>query len=535
MKPIYNLLNLLILTLFLFIFSCTDLSEDPADMLTDSDIGATPSPDILEALTAPVYTRLTDLMFGWQGYFDLQEECSDEIVTPARPNGWVDGGTYRSLHMHSWNSFQSQPGGLWNRAFGSINLLNTRIGQYQEKVGFEGPIAELRALRALYYYLLLDNFGNVPIVTEIDLINKNTTPVQKTQKEVFSFIESELNEVMPSLNEEKVYGKMNKWAAKMVLAKIYLNAKVYINEEKWNEAISEVQDIINSGLYSLEASYSANFSVKNETSNEQIFSIVYDATKSGWLHYPWKTLHPSSAATYDLAEQPWGGSCAIPQFIDTYDSKDVRFNIWIKGPQFASNGTPIYNSMDPALSTVQLNYTKQVGSVDETKEYEGYRVGKFEIERGVTGTAISNDVPLFRYADALMIKAECLLRLGQADAAAEIVTEVRTRAFPDSPEKALVTGADLLKGSSYNYGKYENGVMTTVEGGNDIQYGRFFDELGWEFAAEFHRRQDMIRFGVFTKKSWFSHTPNGDFRAIFDIPQSVLNVNPNLKHNPGYN
>ncbi len=535
MKSIYIKLNPLVLTLLLFVFSCTDLSEDPYDLLTESDIGDTPSPDVLEALTAPVYTRLTDLMFGWHGYFDLQEECSDIIVTPARPNGWVDGGTYRNLHMHSWNSFQSQPNSLWNRAFGSINLLNTRIAQYQTKQGFESAIAELRALRALYYYLLLDNFGNVPVVTEVDLLNKNATPEQKSRLEVFEFVENELNEVMPLLNEGKVYGKMNKWTAKMVLAKIYLNAEVYIGETKWNDAIAQVDDIIASGLYNLEASYSGNFSVKNETSNEQIFSIVYDATRSGWLHYPWKTLHPSSAATYDLAEQPWGGSCAIPQFIDTYDADDVRVNIWIKGLQFASNGTPVYNSMDPALSNVQLNYTKQIGSVDETKEYEGYRVGKFEIERGVTGTAISNDVPLFRYADALMIKAECLLRLGQSDAAATIVTEVRQRAFPENPSNAVVTGSELMAGSKYNYGKYENGVLLTTEGGADIQYGRFFDELGWEFAAEFHRRQDMIRFGVFTSKSWLSHSPNGEHRTIFDIPQSVLNANPNLQHNPGYN
>lgn len=535
MKPKHIKFLSLLLTALMIISSCTDLTEDPYDLLTESDIGDTPSPDVLEALTAPVYTRLTELMFGWHGYFDLQEECSDIIVTPARPNGWVDGGTYRSLHMHTWNSFQSQPNGLWNRAFGSINLLNTRIAQYQTKQGFESSIAELKGLRALYYYLLIDNFGNVPIVTEVDLINNNTTPDQKSRAEVFDFIESELLEVMPMLSEEKVYGKMNKWTAKMILAKIYLNATVYIGEAKWNEAIDQVNDIIASGLYSLEGSYSANFAVKNETSNEQIFSIVFDAVRSGWLHYPWKTLHPSSAATYDLAEQPWGGSCAIPQFIDTYDEDDARLNIWIKGPQFASNGSPIFNSMDPALSTVQLEYTKEIGSVDATKEYEGYRIGKFEIERGVTGTAISNDVPLFRYADALMIKAESLLRLGQADEAAAIVTEVRTRAFPENPAKAVVTGADLMEGSSYKYGNYENGVLLTNEGGNDIQYGRFLDELGWEFAAEFHRRQDLIRFGVFTKKSWLSHSPNGDHRTIFDIPQAVLNANPNLEHNPGYN
>jgi hypothetical protein len=515
-----------------FICSCTDLDETPTDVLTDKDLGN--SPEILQALTAPVYTSLANVMFGWHGFFDLQEECSDIIVTPARPNGWVDGGTYKAMHMHTWNSFQSQPGALWSRVYNALNILNSAIGTYESMEDVGTLVEELRALRAFYYYLLLDNFGNVPIVTEDDLSKKDFLPEQNTRAEVFGFIESELLEVIPVLSEEKVYGKMNKWAARMVLAKVYLNASVYIGQTKWDQAIEQVDDIITNGGFQLESNYQSNFIVENENSDEQIFSIVFDATRSGWFHYPWKTLHPSSAATYDLGSQPWGGSCAIPQFIDTYDEDDSRLNIWIRGLQFASDGSPVYNSMDPALVNVQLNYTKQIGNVDETQEYEGYRVGKFEIERGVTGNAISNDVPFFRYADALMIKAECLLRKGQADAAAEIVTTVRQRAFSTDPDKATVTGAELQEGSKYNYGTYKAGVMLTTEGGDDIQYGRFLDELGYEFAAEFHRRQDLIRFGVFTSKSWLTHVPNGDHRTIFDIPQSVLDANPNLSHNPGY-
>ncbi len=513
--------------------SCTDLDETPHDVLLQDDLGN--SPEILQALTAPVYTSLTNVMFGWHGFFDLQEECSDVIVTPARPNGWVDGGTYRAMHMHTWNSFQSQPASLWSRAYGALNILNTSIGIYKNMENVDALLAELRALRAFYYYLLLDNFGNVPVVTEEDLEGEeDVLPVQSTRAEVFAFIESELLEVMPVLNDEKVYGKMNRWAARMVLAKIYLNAEVYIGVTKWDEAIAQVDDIETNGGYALEPNYHANFIVENENSAEQIFSIVFDATRSGWFHYPWKTLHPSSGATYDLGAQPWGGSCAIPQFIDTYDANDSRLNIWIRGPQFASDGSPIYNTFDPALADVQLDYSKQIGHIDETKEYEGYRVGKFEIERGVSGNAISNDVPFFRYADALMIKAECLLRKGQADAAAVIVTRIRERAFAASPDKAKVKGEELMQGSKYNYGTYKNGVMLTTEGGADIQYGRFLDELGYEFAAEFHRRQDLIRFGVFTSKSWLSHIPNGDHRSIFDIPQSALDANPNLSHNPGY-
>lgn len=519
-----------LLVLVLGFGACTDLSENPYDLITEEQLAA--NPDFQAALTAPVYTRLTDVLYGWHSFFDLQEECSDAIVTPARPNGWVDGGTYRALHMHTWNAFQSQPRNLWNRAYGALNILNGAILNNQ-KAGNEGTVAELRALRGLYYYFLLDNFGNVPIVTESDVEAGNRTPEQKTRAEVFAFIESELKTVMPNLSEAKVYGRMNKWAAKMILAKMYLNAQVYLGTPRWNDAITEVDDIIQSGLFQLESSYRNNFITNNEVSTEQIFSVIFDERRAGWFHYHWKTLHPASAATYNLGTAPWGGSCAIPQFIDTYDPDDERLKSWIQGPQFSSSGAPIYNSMDPALKTVQLDYQNTLGSIDGTKEYEGYRVGKYEIKVGTIGP-LSNDVPLFRYADALMIKAECLLRTGRADEAAAIVTQVRQRNFPNNPEKAVVTGADLMQGSSYNYGVYKEGQMVNVEGGDDIQYGRFFDELGWEFAGEFHRRQDLIRFGVFTKKSWFSHVPNGEYRTIFPIPQSAIDANAKLQQNPGY-
>ncbi|WP_297335054.1 RagB/SusD family nutrient uptake outer membrane protein [Algoriphagus sp.] len=533
MKKIILNPKCLVAFLVLTVMSCTDLTERPYDVLVESDLGG--DAETLSALSAPVYTRLTDVLYGWHGYFDLIEESSDAIVTPARPNGWVDGGTYRNLHMHNWNAFQSQSSGLWNRVYGALNVLNNSLLNYQNLEGENIPalISELRALRGFYYYLLLDAFGNVPIVTEETLLNPEELPTQSTRREVYDFIESELLAVMETIPETKVYGKMNKWAAKMVLAKIYLNSEVYIGEARYQDAISQVDDIINSGLYTLESNYHNNFATDNESSSEQIFSVIFDETRAGWFHYHWKTLHPASSATYNLGSAPWGGSAAIPQFVDTYEQGDDRYNIWIRGPQFSSSGEPIYNSMDPTLRDTQLNYQNTMGSVDGTREYEGFRVGKYEIRVGTVGP-LSNDVPFFRYADALMIKAESLLRTGNADAAAQLVTEVRMRSF-DDPADAMVTGQDLMQGSRYQYGNYEDGEVIDLEGGDDIEFGRFLDELGYEFAAEFHRRQDLIRFGVYTTKSWFSHRPNGDHRTIFPIPQSAIDANPNLTQNPGYN
>jgi starch-binding outer membrane protein, SusD/RagB family len=158
---------------------------------------------------------------------------------------------------------------------------------------------------------------------------------------------------------------------------------------------------------------------------------------------------------------------------------------------------------------------------------------KYEIKPG-EDAASGNDVPFFRYTDALMIKAECLLRLGKADEAATIVTSIRQRDFKSNPDKATVTGAKLLGGSVYKYGAYSNGTITTFEGGSDIKYGGFLDELGWEFIGEHHRKQDLIRFDVYTKKSWFCKTKKDNNMKLFPIPKDFMDANPKLVQNPGY-
>jgi hypothetical protein len=187
------------------------------------------------------------------------------------------------------------------------------------------------------------------------------------------------------------------------------------------------------------------------------------------------------------------------------------------------------------------DFVKFVPEIDKTDFNNGYPVQKYEIYQGETGSS-DVDYPALRYAEILMMRAEALLRTGQADAAAQLVTQVRQRAFKSNPAKATVTGADLLKGSVYNYGwsdtdgvvKDKPGGTPTFNGGADIQYGRFLDELGWEFAIEAHRRTDLIRFGVFTTKTWFNHTPQGAYHTLFAIPQSAIQTNSKLKQNPGF-
>ena len=179
-----------------------------------------------------------------------------------------------------------------------------------------------------------------------------------------------------------------------------------------------------------------------------------------------------------------------------------------------------------------LNYINALPGVDSSQEVHGFRLGKYEIQSGEL-VGMSNDFPLFRYADILMMKAEAALRSGDATTAATLVTQVRQRSFTTNPSKAVVTAADLAVPTAYDYG-LRNHLTTTHETVSDIQYGRMLDELGWEFAQEGRRRQDLIRFGVFTSKSWLSHSPNGDYRTLLPIPTSALQTNSKLKQNPGY-
>ena len=514
--------------------SCTDLDETVYSSITAE--GTTLTADDLDAIIVPPYASLRSIYWGWDGMFDVYEESSDLIVTPARVGiGW--GQQYVNMHQHTWLSDLSHIEGLWSRTYSSINQINRAILQIEGLENNEATdvyLAELRAMRAMCYYILYDNYRNVPLVKRFDL-PEGFLPEQSDNKEVYDFIVAELNEVMPLLSTDGLgsYGRFNQYGAKMTLAKMYLNSEVYIGESKWEEAMREVQDIIDSGEFSLTSEFSDVFALDNENLVETIFAIPYDNIEASGSYLAFKALYGKSRETFDLAGSPWGGSAGIPQFIDTYDEDDARLETtWLGGLQYSSSGAPIL--LDENDPDSQLNYTNYIKSVNEAGPTEGYRFVRYEIGAGVVAT-YGTDVPFYRYTDALMIKAECLLRLGRADEAARIVSQVRQRAFKDSdPSKAVVTGAELLEGSTYEYGKYEDGKITNYEGGDDIEYGRFLDELAWEFVGEHHRKQDLIRFGVYTTKSWFSHSPNGDFREIFPIPLSQMQTNSNLEQNPGY-
>ena len=512
--------------------SCTDLTENPYEEVTEANFN--PTAEDLAALMAPVYTPLRAFM-GWYGLIDGQGESADILLTPVRPNGWYDGGVYIRMHEHKWNDNQGQPGTVWNMSYNGINAANRVM--YQIESGLipttdavkTATMAELRAMRAYYYSLLLDNFGRVPIVTDF---TNTDLPQQSTRQQVFDFVVSEFIATTPLLSSAanaQIYGRMNQWAAKGILARVYLNAEVYTGTPKYNEVLALTQEIIASGNYQLAATYREPFSRTNHTSKEIIFAAPYDGIYATGSSFHMKTLKPDLRYVFNMQVQPWGGSASNPQFIDTYDVDDDRLeDTWLMGPQFDAQGRG-------------YNFVKHVPRIDSTVFENGYPVRKYEIYSGMTGSS-DVDYPILRYAEVLMMRAEALMRLGQPGAGA-LVTQVRQRNFKGAAAgKAVVTDAELLGGSVYNYGWYDvDGVVKdakdgvpVVNGGADIQYGRFLDELAWEFAVEAHRRVHLIRFGVFTTKKWFNHLPNGAHRTVFAIPRNAINTNSNLTQNPGY-
>jgi hypothetical protein len=514
--------------------ACFNLEEEAFSEVVEKDFVATEQD--VASLLASTYSPLT-YIFNWQGYFDLQEEAGDCIITPTRPNGWDDGGVYRRMHQHEWDAELWQPINTYQTCYSGINSSNRILDQVKEDrlpIGElkEPTMAELRAIRAFWYAILLDTHGNVPIVTAFT----DEIPTQSTRQQLYDFIIDELTEVMPNLSDEAnaaTYGRINKWAAYMVLARVYLNAGIYTGTPQWAKALDCADKIIESGIYALSADYSDNFKIAlNHSNKEVIFAVPYDRVYAGFQQFA-KWYPPISRIAFGSSYQCWGGSAANPQFINAYQDGDQRLEkTWLTGPQ--------YSKADPTqLVWTCQNYIPSLTCYKNGENFTsidyGYRVWKYEYNY-TTSWNWENDFAYFRYAETMMIKAECLLRLGQNEnEAASIVSQIRARVFDDA-DKAGVTVADLKANTKIKYGTLDWDNNIEEQGDQTpIELGGLYDEYGWEFACEAQRRTHMIRFGAYDTKNWFNHTAIKDGHTrIFPIPYEEIIKNNNLKQNPGY-
>ena len=394
-KPV---INSLLLTICLM--SCNDLNEEILDQTTAEGFFQTEE-DFIVAIGS-AYTSLFELM-GHNGLMSINEIASDEVTLPQRGFEWNDNGVWVRIHQHDFNDGDDAINNAWKFCYGGINTCNKLIFQFQSLVNngtvnqtdAEPFVSELKVLRALFYYWLLDCFGNVPVITDFDH-PADSPPPTSSRRDVFSFVEQELLDNVPRLSktvDQTTYGRMNFYVGQALLAKLYLNAEVYTGEPQWTEVIAACE-VVEEGPFTLEPNYFTNFNANNASSKESIFVIPYDPQFVSGFAVHAMTLHAGSQRTFNLAFQPWNGYCSLEEFYNSYDTSDERKGIWgnqqirgnfLAGPQFEADGTtPIIDEQyDDDPDGPEVVFTPEINELSPNGYRQaGARVGKYEIPPG---------------------------------------------------------------------------------------------------------------------------------------------------------
>src|SRR5690606_1666659 len=261
-------------------------------------------------------------------YYDMQETATDEVVVPTRGGDWFDGGKWRDMHFQTWTASHELMRNSWDWGFNAIGTCNRVLQIFENAPESEGKmqtVAEIKTMRAWYYYLMMDSYGNIPLVTTFDDNAENPSQASRTQ--VFEFIAAELEENLEYLTEEvneETYGRPTKWMAHTLLAKLYLNAVVYTGTPMWDKVVTHTDAVIASNKYQL-GNYFAQFMPENGPADkEPIFSVPFDAVRAkGNLLFN-KVLHYAHGDTYGLTTDPWNVWTTSPEFFDTFVRSEER-------------------------------------------------------------------------------------------------------------------------------------------------------------------------------------------------------------------
>ena len=499
--------------------ACTDLTEVPNDALTPGNAFKTEA-EILAGV-ASVYSGLRGTHWG---VYNLSEITTDEIIVPTRGSDWFDNGRWLEIHRHTWSansgSALDDMNGTWNDLFSGVaraNLMLEVMQRQAESTQRDQTIAELQTLRAWYYYLLMDMFGRVPIVTTTEV--KQNPNVERDS--VFRFIESELlaaRQDLPVSRPAAQYGRVTKGAADAILASLYVNAQVYTGTltatsftkgaARWADARNFADSVINSGQYALAADYKAAFRGDNSTNaeavKENIFVVNYTNVRDLGMNFPMRTLHYAHVTTGDGG--PWNGFAATADAYTQFSPTDRRRDsTFLVGQQFSfDNGAALRDRNNNPLI-----YTVDIANENAATEGEGPRYNKFPPLSGApSGNAHPNDYPFFRIAEMYLIKAEALNELGQTGPALVELNRVRARAFATANPVTAAT---------------QTAVRDAI-----------FSERLFELAGEGKRRRDMIRQGSFFAPRKFKTMTTPAYKILFPIPTTQLQANTLLTQNPGY-
>jgi len=516
MKRIILSLKVLLIILFIGVVqqSCTKLDETVYSDITGEKLFE--DPENLIYAFGVAYTNLYQLTGHKYGVVGM-EAGTDILVVPQRGGDWYDGGEWHRWHRLTFTPDDGYVGRWWNTIFFGVNTCNRLIFQFEslEDIDVTPAVAELRALRALYYYWLIDIYGNVPISTEFD-VPEGFKPTTSSRKDVFDFIESELIEAMPNLEKQTgllYFGRMNYYAAQMVLAKLYLNAEVYTGTPQYQKALNAC-DSVTTGGYSLTGDFFANFEEDATLSTEYILGLHFDQIEAPAFEVHLFTNHYNMQAKFGFQDACWNGISAQEAFFNSFEEEDIRRDGLLSGFQYMDDGTPIedpsyekFNPTDPSApydkDGAHLNLDPEINMLEPgCLRQAGARVAKYPFIEG-SDRYTGNDIPIFRYADLLLMKAELLMRSGgDLGEALSLVNQVRTRA------NATLFG--------------------------ELTFENLLAERGRELFAEGHRRSDMIRFGAYLGTRWEKPDVSPDHVTLWPIPQSQIDANSNLVQNPGY-
>ncbi|MBS4039508.1 MAG: RagB/SusD family nutrient uptake outer membrane protein [Flavobacteriales bacterium] len=445
----------------------------------------------------------------------MQNLTTDEVIWSYENDPGV-----RELQRNIWNAANPILRGMFGRAMFQVALTNEFLRQSTpEKLSARGissaeqaEIAtyrlEARALRALAYYHLMDMFGKAPFVDE-------NTPIsaagpEYNRQQLFDFVESELLAILPGLKAPKSNetGRLDQAFARMILAKIYLNAQVYIGQDKYAACAEQCTAILGAG-YSLAPNYLHNFTADNHLSPEAIFYIQSDGIMTQNFGPTTVMINGQVGSIEQNGESMgvgaggWGGALRLrKQFVDKFE-----------GSEFSGD----------ARKTI-ISGSRNANISDIADRDQGFILAKYSnrTSTGVAGqntTFVDTDFPLFRLADVHLMYVECAIR-GAAGAnmstALSYVNALRQRA--------------------------NNGSTIANVNQSALTLDFILDERSRELHWEGHRRQDLIRFGKFAggvyNWAWKGNGSAGiaipQFMNLFPIPEASLASNPNLTQNPGY-
>lgn len=501
--------------------ACTDLDETVYDQIPADQFGV--SETQINAIIGPIYRSLRSY---WPGdIFLLTEQAGGMAITPTRVGGdWYNGGAEMEICRHTWQPRNQLIQGGWNAANNGIATCNKIYATIEQSEALTPEakakaLAEIRAVRAFWHYILCDIFGNAPLMTKFD---QSELPEVSSRKEIYEFCVKELTEIvdlLPSERNGSTYSKFTKGAAYTLLAKLYLNAEIYTGaltagaftpgKSEWEKCV-EVCDKVMGLDYLLEPNWTTNFEVKNEASREIILAIPYSSTEGG-NHIIHRSLHYMDPIALGLSIGPWNGTSACPDYVKSFDPEDPRKEkSFLLGEMrdpatgeimTTAHGRPLIHTEEINM----LNTDKYDGVWGEVNQEEGARVNKWVMEPGMSSEA-ENDFAIFRLADVILMKAEALVRLGRNGEALPLVNQIRERAYSGTNLKPL--------------------AQVTLE---DI-----YNERRWELAWEAHARQDQIRFGKYLEPRWGKPETEPVYKMLMPIPIEAWEKNNKLIQNPGY-